>query len=408
MENQVENLIKMNIPSCYLNSNITAKKYEENFQLVEKGKIKLLYLSPESLATKRIKNLLRKIKISCIAVDEAHCISQWGPNFRPEYLNLKILREYFPSAVWIALTASATQIVRKDIIKSLKLENPKLFIGSFNRENIFLSVELKTNALSQISQIIKRHHKENGIIYCFTKTQVENLSLQLQKLGINNLIYHAGLKSEERTLNQKKFQENKINIIIATLAFGMGIDKSDVKYIIHYHIPRSIEQYYQEIGRSGRNGKKAFAYLLYSKQDVNRIRFILKNNNDINNEILLNDMVNFCEKEGCKRKILLNYFGEEYNSFNNNFCCSYCNSNFIKNYKQEDLSNQTYEKLISLRAELAKKENLSPYIVFHNKTLLDIADKKPKSLNELLTCYGIGKIKLKKYGKEVLKLVNEK
>ncbi len=316
MKDQVEQLRQLGINAALLNSSLSAEDYKLNFDDVKNQKAKLLYLAPESLTKEDISLLLKSIQLDCITVDEAHCISEWGHDFRKEYRQLGTLRNTFPSAVCIGLTATATPRVQEDIMKNLNLIEPQKFIASFNRENLFLEVVPKRDSFQQTVDFLNEHKDQSGIIYCFSRRQVDDLHEDLSSLGFSTKPYHAGLPDQERNKNQDMFIKDEIQIIVATIAFGMGINKSNVRFVIHYDLPKNIESYYQEIGRSGRDGVRADCLLLYSYSDVSKINYFIDRKEDererLAAKIHLEAMVNYAESEICRRRPLINYFGESY------------------------------------------------------------------------------------------------
>ena len=315
MSNQVDSLEKHGIHSVFLNSSLEWKEYLKAVDEIKKGFVKIIYVSPEGLATSRIRDLLSdgNLEVSCITIDEAHCVSEWGHDFRPDYLEIFSVRKLFPKATMIALTATATEQVKKDIIKNLGLKKPEIFTTSFDRENIFLEVQPKKSGESQVIEFLKNHKDESGIIYCTSRKQVDDLFVSLKKKGFSVLNYHAGLPDDVRGEHQQLFIDDKVKIIVATVAFGMGIDKPNVRFVINFDLPKSIEEYYQEIGRAGRDGKPAWALLLYSYADVHKIRYFFADMADPTKaEMKLKSMVNFASGSSCRRKALLNYFGENF------------------------------------------------------------------------------------------------
>lgn len=313
MKDQVDQLKSNGIPAAYLNSSQSVKESEAVLESARDGKLKLLYLSPEK-AIALPSYLLEQLEVEIIAVDEAHCISSWGHDFRPEYKQLQQLRQTFPKAIMMALTATADRITQSDILDHLGLKEPQVYVSSFDRPNLELSVRFglkKRDKLQDILQIIKRFPKDAGIIYCTAKKTTEALALELQSLGINASFYHAGMSSEDRIRVQDDFIFDRIHVVCATIAFGMGIDKSNVRFVIHYNLPKSIENYYQEIGRAGRDGLNSFTRLYYSYADVILLRDFAHQSGqkDLNHE-KLNRMQEFAEAKICRRKLLLNYFGE--------------------------------------------------------------------------------------------------
>lgn len=320
MEDQVAQLQELGIGALFLNSSLSWETYCENMAQVREGNVKLLYMAPETLASDRIQELLATVEISCLTIDEAHCISEWGHDFRPEYRMLASFRRRMDKAVCLALTATATEQVRKDIKSSLQLKRCNEFISSFNRDNIFLEVQprwtMETGgAENQLLEFIKLHKNESGIVYCFSRKQVEAVADFLQSKKIQALPYHAGLNDAQRTKNQNQFLKDECKIIVATLAFGMGINKPNVRYVVHFDLPKSLEQYYQEIGRAGRDGKPAHALLLFSRADIRKIQFFWEEKEGSERlmaEEQLSKMLEYAETYECRRKKLLSHFGENY------------------------------------------------------------------------------------------------
>lgn len=316
MRDQVEQLRQLGVNAALLNSSLSQEIYRINYENVKTGKAKLLYLAPESLAKEEITSLLKTISVDCITVDEAHCISEWGHDFRKDYRQLGILRKNFPSAVCIGLTATATPRVRDDIIVNLNMVQPQKFVASFNRENLFLQVLPKGDAFEQTVDFLKEHKNQSGIIYCFSRKQVDSLNDDLSHQGFSTKPYHAGLSDEERNRNQDLFIKDEVQIIIATIAFGMGINKSNVRFVLHYDLPKNIESYYQEIGRSGRDGLRADCLLLFSYADISKINYFIDQKENelemISAKAHLNSMVKYAESDICRRNTLINYFGETY------------------------------------------------------------------------------------------------
>lgn len=540
MQDQVTSLETTGIHSAFLNSSLSWEEYCATVNDIKSGNVKIIYVSPEGLATSKIRELLSspELKISCITIDEAHCVSQWGHDFRPDYLEIRSIRHLFPKAVMLALTATATEHVRQDICQNLRMKTPKVFISSFNRANIYLEVQPKRGAMETVINYIRKHAGDSGIIYCNSRKSVEEIAETLDKKGYSALPYHAGLSDEVRTKNQNLFIKDEVQIIVATIAFGMGINKPNVRYVINYDLPKSIEEYYQEIGRAGRDGLPASALLLYSPGDIHKNKFFIEDSADPEKaELLLKGMINFATSRTCRRKTLLAYFGELYDN-NAECCCDICsapapelkdvtipaqkllcciirtNQRFGAGYvtdvllgskaqriidnghnkittwgigteysKQEWLElcdiliDEHYirktgdynileltdagKKLVASRAELklpmrttmraysksttgiyntnvrgekivaekpaandelaekimnnlkawrkrkADDLNIAPYMIFGDKTLLDLAAKKPKTRNDLLNIYGIGRVKAEEFGRSILQIIEE-
>jgi ATP-dependent DNA helicase RecQ len=323
MKDQVEQLKNVGVPAAFLNSSLEFDDYKSTISKIVNNQIKLLYLAPETLLKERILSILIRANIDCFAIDEAHCISHWGHDFRPEYRKLIEARSNFPQSVCVALTATATPRVQKDIKDSLGFSKSDEFVASFNRNNLFIRIVQKKNPLSQIIQFINKYPDQSGIIYCFSRNQVDELYIYLKNNGLKVLPYHAGLTSKERVDNQELFIKDDIQIIIATIAFGMGINKPNIRFIIHYDIPKNIESYYQEIGRAGRDGLKAYCLMLFSYKDIGKIKYFINQKSDTEKKIAtvqLNALLGFAETDLCRRIPMLKYFGEDYTKDNCGMC----------------------------------------------------------------------------------------
>lgn len=311
MKDQVEGLKANGVPAAYINSTLSW----QDEQLVERqaidGTLKLLYVSPEKLLTSEFKYFMSQITVSAFAIDEAHCISSWGHDFRPEYTKMRFLRNDFPNTPIIALTATADKITRKDIIEQLNIKDGQTFLGSFDRPNLSLSVLPGQNRYKTIEDFVRNHPDQSGIIYCLSRKNTETVSAKLRKAGFNAAFYHAGMSPDDRSRTQEAFIKDDVPIICATIAFGMGIDKSNVRWIIHYSMPKNMEGYYQEIGRAGRDGVKSETVLFYSFGDViQHRRFIEDGENKEVQYTKLERMIQYADAQICRRKILLSYFGE--------------------------------------------------------------------------------------------------
>ncbi len=316
MKDQVEQMRAAGVPALFLNSTLSPEAYAENMDYVRRGQVKLLYVAPETLLTPRILGLLSELKVDCLTIDEAHCISEWGHDFRPEYRQLADVRRRYPGAVCLALTATATPRVRTDITRSLGFKASNEFVASFNRENLFIEVAPKRDGEIQLTRFLERFKDQSGIIYCFSRRQVDELSDYLERRGYSVRPYHAGLDDEARRRNQEAFIRDDVQIMVATIAFGMGINKPNVRFIVHFDLPKSIEGYYQEIGRAGRDGLPAHCLLLYSYGDVAKLKYFIDQKQGDERKAAvqqLDAIVRYAEDErNCRRKPLLAYFGEKF------------------------------------------------------------------------------------------------
>ncbi len=324
MKDQVDQLTQLGIPAAILNSALVPEAYRRNVEMIRSLRARLLYLAPESLLKPSILELLKSVPVDCLAIDEAHCISFWGHEFRPEYRKLQDIRQNFPDAVCAAFTATATPRVREDIKECLGFSQAREFVASFDRENLFLEVRPKENAWSQLLDFIRRFPEESGIVYCFTRKQVDALYSGLREEGFSALPYHAGLNDAQRAENQEKFIRDDIRIVVATIAFGMGIDKPNIRFVVHYDLPKTLEHYYQEIGRAGRDGLPAHCLLFLGYGDIRKIRhFIDQGQNSEEKRIArvhLGALLHYAETEDCRRSPLLSYFGETFEKQNCGMC----------------------------------------------------------------------------------------
>lgn len=520
MKDQVQQLTELGVSAVFLNSSLSASEYKYNTDLILNNRVKLLYVAPETLIMDKTLNLLSQVKVECITVDEAHCISEWGHDFRQEYRQISEIRKHFKNAVLTAFTATATPQVQNDIVKSLELNNAQKFVASFNRENLFLEIAEKSSPLHQTIDFLEKYPNQSGIIYCFSRKQVDELYEELYERNYSVLPYHAGLSDLERIENQEKFIKDDIQIIVATIAFGMGINKPNVRFVIHYDLPKNIESYYQEIGRAGRDGLKAHCLLLLGYGDIAKINYFIDQKNPKEKRIAknhLDSLISYAESYSCRRIPLLNYFGEDYNQEK----CSMCDNcenghtqlddvtteaqkflscvkrtgeffgamhivdvlrgsksqkvldknhdtistygigkelskdqwlslsrqfiqrNIIEkdvdygslkithlgadvlkgfhkvegkleaeklSYKNTTTSSQSVNgellaRLKFKRKKLADKANIPPYVIFPDKTLIEMAKHLPQSEAELENIHGVGKYKIKKYAKHFLPLL---
>lgn len=316
MKDQVDALKANGVAAEYINSTLTHREIEQVLDQVRQGRIKILYAAPERLAANGFMAFLDDQKISLIAVDEAHCISEWGHDFRTDYRNLKILRDRFPGVPVMALTATATAKVRRDIVVQLGLKNAETFISSFNRANLTYLIRPKRKAFDALLTLLAKYRGESVIIYCFSRKGTEELSADLRSAGFNAESYHAGLDHPTRKATQEKFIQDDVRIIVATIAFGMGIDKPDVRLIVHYDLPKTVEGYYQETGRAGRDGLPSECVLFYSYGDKIKHDFFINKIDDAKvragAQSKLAHMIDFCESRSCRRAALLKYFEEDF------------------------------------------------------------------------------------------------
>lgn len=313
MKDQVEGLREAGVRAAYLNSSIDAGTAQQVEDAFFKGQLDLLYVSPEKLLSADFMPLLRRAVVNLFAIDEAHCISSWGHDFRPEYTQLRFLRREFPTIPIIALTATADKVTRRDIAQQLTLSDPAVFVSSFDRPNIRLEVRPGQKRVEQILDFLKSRRNQSGIVYCLSRKGAEDLAARLSQRGFPAMPYHAGLTDRQRAKTQEDFINDKVPVVCATVAFGMGIDKSNVRWVIHYNLPKNMEGYYQEIGRSGRDGTTAEALLFYSYQDVAVLEDILRQGASDQVELQLSKlerMKQYAEALTCRRRILLSYFGE--------------------------------------------------------------------------------------------------
>ncbi len=526
MKDQVDALRNNGVEAAFLNSTQTGREQTEVFQTVRSGKLKLLYVAPERLLQTgdQFIDFLKSVNVSLFAIDEAHCISSWGHDFRPEYIQLGKLKRYFPDVPLIALTATADKPVRQDIVERLGIRNAALFVSSFNRPNIFYKIEPKRNSYARLLEYLESRRAESGIVYCLSRNSAESLAADLRDEGFDALAYHAGLDKETRDKNQSLFLKDEVKIIVATIAFGMGIDKSNVRFVVHMDLPKNIESYYQETGRAGRDGLQSEALLFFSWGDINKLKgFAEVEGNKSQTEIMLkklNTMGAFGDLKTCRRRFLLNYFSEELTEDCGH--CDNCNTTFerfdgtiiaqkalsavyrtgqrfglnylidflrgsqaktiweehkrlktygvgadisknnwfeyfrdlieqgylkqaegalptialteksidvlrgtervelfkvtIKEDKKEkslvsgvahDYEKDLFDELRRVRTVFAREENVPPYVVFSDATLIEMATYLPQLEDEMRRISGIGDLKLQKYGSDFLQVITD-
>ena len=354
MKDQVTNLVQQGVNAAYINRSLTSAQYQKVLENTRQGKYKIIYVAPERLVTESFLQICGSLDVSMVAVDEAHCVSQWGQEFRPSYLNIKkFINSLKRRPIICAFTATATKEVKEDLINLLGLSKPEIVTTGFDRPNLHFEVLKSKQKNAMLLKLLNERKDESGIVYCISRKKVEEVCKLLNKEGVKATRYHAGLKDEERKRNQDDFIYDRKTVMVATNAFGMGIDKSNVSFVIHYNMPKSIENYYQEAGRAGRDGCDADCILMYSANDV-RIHKFMMENSDPNPELSedeiefvrqrdedrLRQMVFYCTTEQCLRKQILRYFGDKYKE-----TCDNC-SNCLSNYKIKDVTIEA-QKILS-------------------------------------------------------------
>lgn len=425
MKDQVMGLIASGVPAAYLNSSLTPKQLDLATERACQGAYRIIYVAPERLDTLSFRRFAMQAPITLIAVDEAHCVSQWGQDFRPSYLKIADFIESLPKRPPVgAFTATATSKVRSDIIRLLRLQHPVEASTGFDRPNLFFDVLHPKDKEAALKDLLRKRKNQSGIIYCATRRNVEEVAAKLEKAGYQVGTYHAGMSDQYRQENQEAFQEDRIQIMVATNAFGMGIDKSNVNYVIHYNMPRSMEAYYQEAGRAGRDGSKADCILLYSGADIFTAKWMIDHTEP--NEALtaeerqavrqedlrrMEDMITYCTGGKCLRSYILHYFGENVPD-----TCTTC-GNCVRGQEREHLfpfkkapasprqeeeqpvdPDNLFELLRHCRLELARQNHVPPYMICADKTLLDMVRKRPRNPDEMLDVDGMGVKKIGKYG----------
>lgn len=418
MKDQVDALLSNGISAALINSSLSQEEIADVIQKAKSGTIKILYITPERLALPQFEAILHTLQVSLFAIDEAHCISEWGHDFRPDYRNLKSLRQKFPNIPIIALTATATETVRADIVRQLALPDPRIFISSFNRQNLSYEVLPKKDSFGTILSLISLYKDESVIIYCFSRKDTETIAEKLKGQGYKAGTYHAGLSADTRKDNQEKFIHDEIQIMVATIAFGMGIDKPDVRLVIHHSLPKSIEGYYQETGRAGRDGLPARCVLLFSIADKFKHDYFINRLADGEEkeqvQTNLDQSVQYGNLSGCRRKFLLKYFNEEYADAN----CGNCDrcvapiplvlqklnpkksgAKTVATYEENtNYDTSLFEVLREIRTIEAKRRQVPAYIIFGDKTLRELAIHKPVTDEAFLNINGVGEKKLVQFG----------
>lgn len=438
MSDQVKALNQAGVHAAYINSSLTENQIRAALLYAAQGQYKIIYVAPERLNTMRFLDFACGADISMVTVDEAHCISQWGQDFRPSYLEIADFLARLPRRpVVSAFTATATERVKQDIMGSLHLQDPVTVVTGFDRPNLFFRVVKRKGGKetdNSVLNYVKRHEDESGIIYCATKKNVDSVCELLLQHGILAGRYHAGLSLEERKESQDDFTYDRIRVMVATNAFGMGIDKSNVRYVLHYNMPQSLEYYYQEAGRAGRDGEEAECVLFFSKQDIMINKRLLDYKAieggytagdpavRANEQRKLNQMINYCETDECLRRYILNYFGDH-----SPCTCEKCSNcvvtedeaeeNYIETGKAKkktaelaDLTKEgqeLFEELRKCRLELAAKQGVPPFIICSDKTLKDMCAKCPADKAQMADVYGMGAQKIASYGENFTEIIRK-
>ena len=438
MSDQVKALNQAGVHAAYINSSLTEGQIAKALSLAAMGQYKIIYVAPERLNTPRFLNFAMAADISMLTVDEAHCISQWGQDFRPSYREIiDFLRMLPKRPIVSAFTATATEQVKQDICNILQLQQPKVVVTGFDRPNLYFRVLPRKGGRetdNAVLNYINNHDTESGIVYCATRKNVDKVYEILKAHGVSVGKYHAGMSIEERRVSQEDFTFDRVSVMVATNAFGMGIDKSNVRYVLHYTMPQSVEYYYQEAGRAGRDGEEAECILFFSKQDIMINKRLLDHKSvdaygyEIapevrrNDQRKLNQMIEYCETDQCLREYMLKYFGD------NSPCkCNKCSSCVVdeqlydeevlfatkkksaaKALEMAGLSEQGMELFALLRnerAELAREQGVPPFIICSDKTLKDLCIKLPKEMADMLGIYGLGEQKVERFGERFLQVV---
>ena len=397
MKDQVDAAVENGISAAFINSSMNAEEVSGVYRLLQYNKLKLLYIAPERFAMRHFIERLKTSAVSFFAIDEAHCISEWGHDFRPDYLSLSLIPEMFPEVAIAAFTATATQKVQEDIINKIGLRRPHIVRASFNRPNLFYEVKAKSKVEVQILEFLREHPGESGIIYRTTRDSVTEMADFLRSKGTAALPYHAGLSSEEREKNQEAFNRDEVQVIVATIAFGMGIDKSNVRFVIHADLAKNIEGYYQETGRAGRDGGEARCLLFFGRGDIPKIRYFINSITDDGERFIalekLNKMVGYASHNVCRRKQLLGFFGEDYPHDN----CAGC-----------DICSGSVEEIdVTVEAQIVMSAMSRTGQRFGTGHIIDIVTgADTKRIRELrhndLKTYGAGKGRDKTYWRSVV------
>jgi ATP-dependent DNA helicase RecQ len=407
----VDQLTVSGIPAACINSSLDGHEIDAVKRRASAGQLRLLYVAPERVATPEFRNLLSRLDVKLIAIDEAHCVSEWGHDFRPDYGHLKVLRIEFPNVPIIALTATATPQVRQDIIRQLHLREPRVFISSFNRPNLTYVVAPKRKGWGGLLGLLEKYRGESAILYCFSRKDTETLADLLRSRGIKAAPYHAGLSPDVRARTQDRFIKDELDVVVATIAFGMGIDKPDVRLVAHCDLPKSVEGYYQETGRAGRDGLPAECVLFFSLADRRKQLFFINGMEDgpAKEEARrkLDAVIRYGNLTSCRRRFLLSYFGEAPGEAD---CggCDVCLGTTVREEPEAakraspsfvpDADLELFERLRALRKRLAAARRVPPYMIFGDVSLRAMAKERPVTRQEFMAIPGVGERKLATFG----------
>ncbi len=417
MKDQVDQLTESGISAAYLNSSLSVREIEAVKRRALDGQLRLLYVAPERIATPEFRALLSRLDVRLLAIDEAHCISEWGHDFRPEYANLKILRTEFPNVPTIALTATATDRVRRDIVRQLHLRQPRVFISSFNRPNLRYSVAPKKKGRDGLYALLEKYRGESAILYSFSRKDTETLADDLRKRGFKAAAYHAGLDADARSRTQECFIKDDLDIVTATIAFGMGIDKPDVRLVAHCDLPKSVEGYYQETGRAGRDGLASECVLFFSPADRRKQMYFINmmEHGQAREQAYqkLESVMRYGSLQECRRRYLLRYFNEVAASGNCGNCDVCLGLSPVPEAavpavpRENDMDAALFERLRALRKRLAAIRRVPPYMIFGDVSLRAMASQRPVTRAEFAVIPGVGEKKLQTFGEVFMQTIRD-